>query len=381
MKRFLTFIVLIMISVYAFATVNVTVWFSWEGQKEFESLVNDFNASQSLYHVNFVYIPNMTQKIEISLSAGTQLPDVALVRNDVIGMLANAHVITPISTVETLPAFSQSFELNGRLYAYPYYADLQVIYINKNIYDKTIPYDWTLKKFEEVATYIKDKGYIGISMNSFSSYFFNSFYAAFNGGKIPLKDGIPIVNNVGTKRAFEFYNDIFNVKKIAVSYDKSALIQSFKSGRAGMLMQGSFLIPDFLSSKLNFVILPYPNLDDGTPIPPTFDAKGFVVFKDNEAVKAFINYITQTSNEVQFCKSTYKLPANLGAINELANSNDFFKVMDLSASKALILPTTTIFNEAYSNAITTALQLYLTGQISLDSSLKKAQEYIDSEVK
>ncbi len=379
-KKILIITLLLAISMYAFATVNINVWFSWEGQREFETLVNRFNDSQSLYHVNLVYIPNMTQKLQISLSAGTELPDIALVRNDVIGMLANAKVITPISTVSTLPAFLDSFELNGKLYAYPYYADLQVVYLNKSIYPKPVPYNWTLSEFEDVASSINETGHVGLSMNSFSSYFFNSFYAAFNGGKIPLKDGVPIVNNDGTRKAFEFYNDIFNVKKIAVSYDKSALIQSFKSGKAGMLIQGSFLIPDFLSSKLNFTVLPYPILD-GRMIPPTFDAKGFVIFTDNKAVNAFLNYISSPDNEAYFCKSTYKLPANIDALHELENSNDFFKVMDLSARNALIVPTTTIFNNAYSNAITTALQLYLTKRMSLDESLQKAQEYIDSQVK
>lgn len=382
MVRKIVIITLLMaLSIYVFATVNINVWFSWEGQREFETLVNKFNESQSLCHVNLVYIPDMTQKLQISLSAGTQLPDVALVRNDVIGMLANAKVITPVSTtVSMLPAFLRSFELNGKLYAYPYYADLQVVYLNKSIYSKSVSYDWTLDDFEKIASSIKETGHVGLSMNSFSSYFFNSFYAAFNGGKIPLKNGIPIVNNEGTKKAFEFYNDIFNVKKIAVSYNKSALIQSFKSGKAGMLIQGSFLIPDFLSSKLDFTILPYPVLD-GKMIPPTFDAKGFVIFTDNEAVREFLNYISRPENEEFFCKSTYKLPANIIAMHELENSNDFFKVMDLSARNALIVPTTTIFNDAYSNAITTALQLYLTKQMSLDESLQKAQEYINSQAK
>ncbi|WP_161847173.1 sugar ABC transporter substrate-binding protein [Athalassotoga saccharophila] len=380
MKKVLIITSLLIISIYAFATVNINVWFSWEGQKEFETLVNKFNESQSLYHVNLVYIPNMTQKLQISLSAGTQLPDIALVRNDVIGMLANAKVITPISTVSTLPAFMDAFKLNGKLYAYPYYADLQVVYLNRSIYQKSLPYDWTLNDFEEVASSIKETGHVGLSMNAFSSYFFNSFYAAFNGGKIPMENGVPIVNNDGTKKAFEFYKDIFNVKKIAVSYDKSALIQSFKSGKAGMLIQGSFLIPDFLSSKLDFTILPYPTLD-GKMIPPTFDAKGFVIFTDNKAVRSFLDYISRPDNEVYFCKSTYKLPASIDALHELENSNDFFKVMDLSARNALIVPTTTIFNDAYSNAITTALQLYLTKQMSLDESLQKAQEYINSQAK
>ncbi len=381
-KKIILFVLVITISTLVFATTNITVWFSWEGQKEFQSLVNNFNASQSNYHVNLVYIPNMTQKLQISLSAGTSLPDVALVRNDVIGMLANAQAITPVGSVDALQAFVKSFELNGKLYAYPYYADLQVVYLNKKLYDGQIPnYNWTLSDLEHIASKIKDNGHVGLAMNANSSYFFNSFYAGFNGGIIPLKDGIPIVDNSGTMKAFEFYNQIFNVEKIAVSYNKSALIESFKSGRAGMLIQGSFLIPDFLSSKLDFVVLPYPNLDDGSPIPPTFDAKGFVVFKDSPAVKAFIDYITSSKNEEYFCDPTYKLPANIDAMHALENSNKSFEVLDISAQKGLVLPTTTIFNDAYSNAITTALQLYLSGQMPLNEALSKAQEYINSQAK
>ncbi len=382
LKKIILFILAITISTLVFATTDITVWFSWEGQKEFQSLVNDFNASQSNYHVNFVYVPDMTQKLQISLSAGTALPDMALVRNDVIGMLVSAKKITPVGSVDALQAFTKSFELNGKIYAYPYYADLQVIYLNQKIYNGKIPgYNWTLSDLEQIASKIKESGHVGIALNSSSSYFFNSFYAGFNGGVVPLKDGIPIVDNSGTMKAFEFYNQIFKVDKIAASYNKSALIESFKTGKAGMLVQGSFLIPDFLSSKLDFVVLPYPNLDDGSPLPPTFDAKGFVVFKDSAAVKAFIDYVTSAKNEEYFCEPTYKLPANIDAMHALENSNDSFKVLDISAQKGLVLPTTTIFNDAYSNAITTALQLYLSGQMSLKEVLSKAQEYINSQAK
>lgn len=384
MKKFLALTVFIaVLSIAAFSVTNITVWFSWEGQKEFDSLVNEFNASQSNYHVNLSYIPNMTQKLQISLSAGTFLPDIALVRNDIIGELANAKVITPVGTVDTLPAFTRSFDLNGKLYAYPYYADLQVVYLNTKIYNGQIPgYNWTLSDFENIASEIKSKGYIGVAFNSFSSYFFNSFYAAFNNGTIPLKNGIPMVDNTGTMKAFEFYNQIFNKDKIAVSYNgQSAMITSFKTGKAGMLIQGSYLIPDFLDSNIDFVVLPYPNFDDGTPIQPTFDAKGFVIFKDDNAVKAFIDYITSKKSEEYFCTATYKLPANINAMRELESSNKFFKAMDVSSQKSLVLPTTTIFNVAYSNAISTALKLYINDHISLTQVLEKAQNYIDSQAK
>lgn len=382
LKKFFVLAFIVVLSIAAFSVTNITVWFSWEGQKEFQSLVNEFNASQSNYHVNFVYIPNMTQKLQISLSAGTTLPDIALVRNDIIGELANAKAITPVGTVDALPAFTKSFDLNGKLYAYPYYADLQVVYLNKKIYNGQIPnYNWTISDFENIAFKVKSEGYVGVVFNSFSSYFFNSFYAAFNNG-IPIKNGIPMVNNTGTMKAFEFYNQIFNTNKIAVSYNgQSAMVTSFKSGKAGMLIQGSYLIPDFLNSNLDFAVLPYPNFDDGTPIQPTFDAKGFVIFKDNVAVKTFIDYITSEKNEEYFCTPTYKLPANINAMHYLEKSNEFFKVMDVSAQKSLVLPTTTIFNVAYSNAISTALNLYINDHASLTQVLERAQNYINSQAK
>jgi ABC-type glycerol-3-phosphate transport system substrate-binding protein len=383
LKRFIVFLLIAIFSIGIFATTTINVWFSWEGQKEFQTLVDQFNTSQSLYHVNLVYIPSMTQKLQITLSSGNQLPDLALIQSGYdMGFLVNANVLTPVGTVNTSKAFYNSFLTNGKLYAYPYYADVQVIYLNRKIYKGPLPSDnWNLSDFETLANKIKEDGHIGAVLNNTSSYFFNSFYAAFNEGVIPQENGIPIVNNNGTIKAAEFYNKIFNVDKIAVSFTKAALINSFTSGKTGMLFQGSFLIPDFLNLGLDFTILPYPYFDNGQPIQPDFDAKGFAIFKNSEAVRAFLDYITSAKNEVYFCASTYKLPANLEAMHELDNSNQFFRIMDLSGQKGLILPTTNVFQTAYSDAISTALQLYLSGQMSVDEALSKAQNYIDSQAK
>ncbi len=382
LKKFILSIAILIVSIAVFSMTTITVWFSWEGQKEFQTLVNNFNAVNPNYHVNLVYIPNMLQKLEISMSAGTGFPDLALVRSDDTGMLVNANLITPAGTVETTQTFKKAFLFNGILYAYPYYADTQVIYLNKSIYKGAIPSDdWTLSDFERIGKEIKDGGHIGAIINMSSSYFFNSFYAAFNGGIIPQKNGIPIVNNDGTIKAAEFYNQIFNVDRIAVSFTTAAIVNAFQTGKAGMLFQGSFLIPNFLNSKIDFTILPYPSMDDGQPIPPTFDAKGFVIFKQSEGVNAFLDYVTLAGNEEYFCKPTYKIPANIDAMKALENSNEFFKVMDLSTQNGLILPTTPIFKTAYSDAISTALQLYLTGKMSIQEALSKAQDYINSQVK
>ena len=381
MKRALVLaLVILTIAISSLAT-TITVWFSWEGQKEFQSIVNEFNRIHPNIHVNLVYIPNMIQKLKITISSKGYFPDLALVRNDDIGLLFNSKVIYPIKNVKTMPAFYKSFLVNGIEYAYPYYADVQVVYVNKTIFKKASiaipPNNWTLSLFENIAERLKKHGKIGVVFQDVSPYFFHSFNAAFNNGKLPEKNGIPIVDTAGTLKAARLYYHLFNTKKIAVSYRKMALIDAFKTGKSGMMLMGSFLIPDFLKSGLNFTILPYPSLDNGTPIPPVFDSKGFVLFKKNSAIEKFIDYVTSAKIEEKFCGQTYKIPANEKAMSVLEKENNLFKVMSLSAKKALILPTSKIFKEAYGRAISTALNLYLNGQLSLKEAFSKAQEYIN----
>lgn len=383
MKRaiILLVVMLVIVPLFSFADI-ITVWFSWEGQKQFQSVVDDFNTVHPNSHVELVYIPEMIQKLRITLSSGSPLPDVALVRNNDLGILVDAGVIKPAGKVNTTPSFYKSFLVNGVEYAYPYYADVQVVYVNKNLF-KGISFpslNWRLSDLENIASKLKENGYIGIVFSKNSPYFFNSFNAAFSGGKIPEKDGIVLVNTPGTLKAAELFKSLFDVKKIAVSYKKMALINAFKTGKAGMMLMGSFLIPDFLDSKVNFTILPYPILDDGRPIPPVFDSKGFVVFRESREVKDFIDYVTSTEKIEKFCRQNYKIPSNVNAIRALEGENEFFKVMSMSAERSLILPTSKVFKNAYVPAVSTALSLYLNGELSLKEAFSKAQEYINNHI-
>ncbi len=396
MKKMILFSALLLL-IASFAGA-ITVWFSWEGENQFKNMVNEFNKANPQNKVNFVYVPDMLQKLQITLSSHGILPDVALVRSDDIGLLASSEAVIPVSPSNTTESFKKAFTYDSRMYAYPYYADVQVVYMNANVYKGALPgNDWTVSDLEKMISEVKKDGHDGIAFDKTSSYLFNSFNAAFNGGTIPQKDGIPNVNNENTMKAFEFYNMLFNEKKYAVSYHKMALMNSFKTGKVAFMFQGSFMIPDFLKAGMNFRVLPYPTLDNGQPIPPAFDAKGFVVFKESPAAKKFIDYVTSTKNEIGFCSATYKLPANPDAIKALENPESFsnlittatttpysvdnlkasLETMDIDAQRALILPTSAVFKEVYSNAITTALGLYLNGKMTLKEALKKAQEYID----
>jgi len=383
LKRAIILLVVMLVIVPLFSSADtITVWFSWEGQKQFQSVVDDFNTVHPNSHVELVYIPEMIQKLRITLSSGSPLPDVALVRNNDLGILVDAGVIKPAGKVNTTPSFYKSFLVNGVEYAYPYYADVQVVYVNKNLF-KGISFpslNWRLSDLENIASKLKENGYIGIVFSKNSPYFFNSFNAAFSGGKIPEKDGIVLVNTPGTLKAAELFKSLFDVKKIAVSYKKMALINAFKTGKAGMMLMGSFLIPDFLDSKVNFTILPYPILDDGRPIPPVFDSKGFVVFRESREVKDFIDYVTSTEKIEKFCRQNYKIPSNVNAIRALEGENEFFKVMSMSAERSLILPTSKVFKNAYVPAVSTALSLYLNGELSLKEAFSKAQEYINNHI-
>lgn len=362
---------------------TLTVWFSWEGQNEFLSIVKEFEQTHPGVHVNVVYIPKMIQKLRITLASGGSFPDVALVRNDYLGILVEANKIHPV-TVDTKDFgtnISKAFMVNGKEYAYPYYADVQVVYLNNSIFKKTKvvypSFNWTLDDMEKTAQMIKKHGYVGILLNETASYFFNSFNAAFNDGKIPQQNGIPVVTGEGTLKAAELYNYLFNEKKIAVNYQKMALVNAFKTGKAGMMFMGSFLIGDFVKSNIDFSILPYPYLNKNQPIPPVLDPKGFVVFKEGDEAKEFLDYVTSAKMEEKFCSKNYKLPANSNAADTLQDQNEFFKVMNISAKRAIVLPTSKVFKEGYVKAVETALSLYLSGKMELKTAFEKAQEYIE----
>ena len=361
---------------------TITIWFSWEGQEDFLSIVKNFERSHPNVKVNVVYVPRMIEKLHITLASGGNFPDIALVRNDYLGILVGANKIHPV-TVEKVPSnILNAFKVNGKAYAYPFYADIQVVYINKYVFDRTkAPYpseNWTLGDLESIAQHVKENGYIGLLLNGVASYFFNSFNAAFNEGKLPQEDGVPVVTGQGTLKAAKLYNYLFNVKKIAVNYRKMTLVNAFKNNKAGMMLMGSFLVKSFINDGVNFLIWPYPYLEKDRPIPPVLDPKGFVIFKESKAARDFLNYVTSAKVEEKFCLDTYKLPTNSQAAEELGNKNPFFKVMNVSSKRSITLPTSRVFKEGYVRAVGTALKLYLSGKMKLEDAFEKAQEYIEA---
>ena len=399
MKRMFFLIPLLVLTV-SFAGA-ITIWFSGQGKSQFKSIVDEFNVQNPHELINLVFISNIRQKLQQTLNDHGTLPDAALVGSGEIDTLASLKRIAPVAMVNTTNFFKKAFTYKNHMYAYPYYANVQLVYVNADVYRGSLPgNDWTISTLEKMISNVKESNHEGIGFDESSPYLFTSFNAAFNDGRMPQKNGVPLVDTKGTMKAFKFYNMLFNEKKYAVSYPTKTLIKVFEGGKVAFIFQSSSWFPRFLKDKVNFRVLPYPRLSNDQQIPPILDAKGFVVFKKSSVVRKFLDYVTSAEQEIRFCSSTYTLPANPQAIRALQHPKSVFNLittatptpyaiynlqiliqtMYASAKRSLILP---IFvgQNIYFKAITVALNLYLKDKKPLKEVLNETQRYINDEFK
>lgn len=126
-------------------TVELDFWYS--GGKTavnvFQEIVDEFNDSQSTYHINTVTQADYTetyQKLQAGI-AGGNAPDMALLDVDKARNLSNKELVADITPFIEADAefdqtdylevfFNQGYDKNNRLFAMPAYGTTQIMYYN-----------------------------------------------------------------------------------------------------------------------------------------------------------------------------------------------------------------------------------------------------------
>ena len=242
--------------------------------------VKAFEEKYPNIKVEFIQIPEAeySQKLRSMALAGNA-PDVLCLWEADLADFARAGWIVPLddyirqseklSVDDFIPAVKQLMELQGHLYGLPWCFATEILYYNKDIFDKaSISYpneNWTWKDFEEAARKltIVENGKVvqyGCDALGFQGLWY-SLIGTF-GDKIVDEQG-RFVFGKGAKEFLRWWYDLTNKYKVVASpqITTSGVVSAdlFMAGKAAMAFNGSWMTSVYKDIKdFNWDIAPIP---------------------------------------------------------------------------------------------------------------------------
>jgi len=355
MKKFLLMLV-IFITIIAFAT-EINVWVSWEGVNYYKIAAQNYEKSHPGITVKITSIPDMKKKLFLLSNSPNELPDAFMVRGANILTYASMFKDKILKVERTNSPLDKEFE--G--YAIPLYADVQMIYVNKNIVKEKLDPDYTMDELIKIASKYK----YGLCSDFTSPWIF----AGIIYGRKNLVDsnGNITINDKLTKETIEF---LLKMEKEGVftTFNRRAYVPKFKLGHFPFIIQGNFLMKSFENLGFKVEMLPYPK--DGKEyksFKPLIDAKGMVV--TSKAGLNFAEYLQKSTALKDLCDEYYK--ANY-------NGKSKVKALEISLKRGVFEPHSKKYAKGYFRAMRNALILITNSHENIDKTLNEAQIFIDN---
>jgi multiple sugar transport system substrate-binding protein len=237
---------------------------------------------------------------------GNQPPDVAISHLTRATILAQSGLLEPLDSAELdefgltgdkfTPAAWKQAHTNGKLYAIPLDTHPFVMYYNTDVAKKAGLLDSSgrLKTLagpealtDALAAAAKVTGAYGgvISINADQATqwrFFSSMYYQL-GGDVLANDGKDIVlDEAKAEKVLAFIQNLTTGKKLMPSnVDYGGATTMFASGKAGFYFEGDWEVTTFITAKMPFSMVPFPNVYGGRYAVQA-DSHSFVLPRDDK---------------------------------------------------------------------------------------------------
>ena len=262
-------------------------------------------------------------------------PDIIWTVADHVGPFTSADLLLPLDALvdraRFVPAAADAVTADGTLWGAPTsFGNQLMLYWNKELTGDAAPADsdaWVAKA-KELTT----GDQVGIAFNQTESFWLVPFLGAF-GGSVFAEDGVtPTLDTEEMRSALEFlYNLKFTDKVTPSEADYNVADGLFKEGKAAYIINGDWTLgayaaaPDAETPGLgdNLGVGPLPMIT-GADFPKPYIAGSFLMASkavgddpDLQAIVAdFINFATNTENQVGIVETLKRLPGNAEAIED-----------------------------------------------------------------
>ena len=342
---------------------SIEIWLDWEGISALKSIIARFGELHQI-EISVQEVPKAASKLRAIVRAGGRVPDIVMVSSSDICDLVWEDAIQPLDYINPINLSGRnSFTYNERLWAIPFYADTQLALFNRKVVEN-IDRNWTLEEFESIS---QNLGELAAGWNIYSAYWFIPFQLGFGKSSL-IEDGELIITDQPTISALAYLVDKVSDGTFR-ALERDAMVSLFAAGKTGVILSGSYMIPQLEEIDLDYGIAPFP-----FPLRPLLDYKGFSIAKKTRSpilARQIIEHLTSVKIQQVFCENTYKIPANQSALRIIDLPED----MKRSMENGYPIPCSPLYG-LYKNTMWKLLNLALSGKMEVEAVLESGQEII-----
>jgi len=373
-KNVLFILIIVFLSVFT-VFGQVQLWVSWEGQDWFEKTIEQWEKENN-ETVKLVYIPQIEDKLAITLKAGGQMPDICLIKTDNLPLICKYTQPVPAEQLINITDYQfdqkllNAFFYKAQSHALPFYADMQLMYCSQDIFESVglnVPENaWDMAQFLKLCKTLKEKEIQPCGWGINSAYIFTGLQEGIGSSVINEKGKIDLMTQENLTLLSNFkqwYDDGFLFDYV----NRPNIVKAFSKGKLAMFPQGSYLIRKFLDSGLSFEVRPLPS-----PWKSVIDPKGFVCFNKDQQTVSLLKHLlggceTFSAQYIKYPAIQPKQPAQI----------PYYKVMNDTIKAGMIQPLKDQYVFGYWPGISAALDLILKEDVDIKTALEKAQEFIE----
>lgn len=393
--RYALVLVVLVFSSLAFSQTKVTFWGDWggDGAKQFETMVEGFNASQNEIEVEYVVVQDMITKFLTSSVSG-QAPDVMFWDRWRTALYAPRGVLEPIDKWLEQDGISRDLfyaealrelSFDDNLYGLPLTVDARVLFYNKDAFTEaglTPPTTWEeLKQAAEALTQ-REGGKLTRSGLALSDVGLYSMWLRQAGGQMLSEDGTKTAfNSPEGLEVLDYWKSLLDagVYELGFGNESESGQDTFVTGQVAMTYTGPWMINTYkqYGDDLNFGIIPPPAGPDGEKA-TVMGGFGLVIptaAEQKEAAWEFVKWwLAQPENALDWAQTSFNIPGNMEAIESPFFQDDpYYQPVVEALEFAQIRPPVPGYSPMEIDALIPNLQLFLEGKIGAQEALDRAQ--------
>ena len=363
------FICSLLILTIAVPLAGLTVWVSWEGEDFYREVASSFEREKGI-KVVLEYFPKIEDKLGVALKTG-DLPDMALAKDTYSGNLGASKRPLEIAA-DDLAGFKgeylEVYTYGDAVVALPFYADVQVAFINRSVFEKAglpLPEELDMGELETLVQELKKVVQYPVAFDFTSPYMMFPYIS----DPPPVgEDGRPLLNGRERVEAAEAIKRYFDTGVLS-RLERAAMNGLFRNGKIGIMLQGSYMAEKFAAANLDFAMVPLPDLE-GRKIRGVIDSKGFALFKEESYAQSieFARYLMEKSEA--FCGQYRKYPL----FETVQGDPELERII----ASGQYMPNGPGYQAMLFEAFEPALQAIFSGAMGVEQALNGAQGYIDS---
>ncbi|HOJ88241.1 MAG TPA: sugar ABC transporter substrate-binding protein [Pseudothermotoga sp.] len=416
-KLFCSMVLVCVLSVFMLGA-EVTFWFAG-GDPQLDlpivkKQIADFEKATGI-KVNLVVIPwaeDPHTKLDVAIMSG-KAPDLAKVGSPREHALAWSKSVEPLEKYlpkDFLNSFSKSVllgstykmnspqELSGKIVGIPYFCHTRVVLYRKDILaERGLPEpssDWTWNDFLEYAKRLtfdrNNDGQIDVyGFGASAQYAYQLMIWVWQaGGTMINEKGAPTINTEAFYKGAKFFVDLFRTFKVvqpgAVNANLADVRRQLVAGQVAMYIDTGDAGPALrkeLGDKVGAVVLPT-NPETGRRT-SYYGADVFVIpssAKHKEEAAKLLMWLCGKENMLEYCNVAGFVPSRTDAAEEYVSNDPIMEAFAQQMSDSNPWVEHPEYS-AFTRIIKAAIQDVLSGKLSLEDGLKRAQQELEAHLK